>query len=62
LEAITLFGAVFYVFLSLKEIYHQGYKTFYQTLVRTFLLERRADSWSFYFSEILPYEGAFPHG
>lgn len=37
LEALTLFGATMYVFLSLKEIYHQGYKTFYQTLVNEFL-------------------------
>ncbi len=34
-EIITVFGAAVYIFLSLKEIYHQGYQIFFQTLVRT---------------------------
>ena len=33
LEALTLIGSIIYIFLSLKEIYHQGYRIFFQTLV-----------------------------
>lgn len=32
LESITLAGATIYIMLSLKEVYHQGYKIFFQTL------------------------------
>ena len=32
-EGLTVLGAAIYIFLSLKEIYHQGYKIFFQTLV-----------------------------
>ena len=30
---MTVLGAAVYIFLSLKEIYHQGYQIFFQTLV-----------------------------
>ena len=33
MEIITILGSVIYIFLSLKEIYHQGYRIFFQTLV-----------------------------
>nr|KAI8748501.1 transient receptor potential cation channel subfamily V member 5-like [Biomphalaria glabrata] len=32
LESITLVAAVIYIFLALKEIYHQGFKVFFSTL------------------------------
>ncbi len=38
LESLTLCGATVYVFLSLKEIYHQGYRIFFQTLVSVLVI------------------------
>ncbi|XP_041370435.1 transient receptor potential cation channel subfamily V member 5-like isoform X2 [Gigantopelta aegis] len=32
LEAVVLFGAVIYIFLAMKEIYHQGFQIFFTTL------------------------------
>lgn len=39
LEIMVLIGAVWYIFIAMKEIYHQGFRVFFITLVRYSLTE-----------------------
>lgn len=37
LEVLVLIGSVWYIFIAMKEIYHQGFRVFFITLVRSIL-------------------------